>query len=419
MGDRGAVAALIAVTFLLWMGSRATALALPLVALEQTHATWTTGLVLGAESIPLVTSGWWGARLRDRITTGRTIAALMSAQAAGLAIVPVAACLGRLDVLGLAACGLVVGATSALAAPAVRALLSDLGDRLGPGRAARALTLQDLAHRCTMFLAPPLGALTVGHGHTMALLWSECAAVIGGAAVMAVLPRPSPAPRPPAGLPGPPAGAGILGVLARHRRLAASMTVHATVSATWFAFSLGLSIAGAQTHRPGALIAAGMTGYGLASTATSLAAPWLVLRLPVWPTAVLPALALGSAFLALPGSLGSVTATALLAAAGGAALPIGIGAHNSILATDPPPGPDRRAAFAADQIADGGAGAVGMLVGGAVIGAIGVGPTLAAAGSLQVAVTAAALLGVRRGDRTRPQPTPSHPHEAPTPDPRG
>lgn len=393
------------VTFVLWMGSRATAVALPLVALDQTGQEWTTGLVLGAQALPLVTVPWWGRSLRERVSTGRRVAAVMLVQALGLAVVPVAAALHRLGPFSLVSCGLVVGAAAALEGPGVRALLSDLGDDLGAGRAAWALTLQDLAHRCTMFLAPPLAAVAVGHGHVLTLLWAECAAVMAGAAVLAVLPHP----RGPGAHVGDLAreargtspGPGTLrGTLAAHPRLTASMLVHAVVSATWFAFGLGLAIAGAQTHRPGAVIAAGMAGYGLASTLTSLVAPVVVNRIPTWPTAVLPTAVLGGVFVVLPQHLGSLTSITVLAAAGGLVMPLGIAAHNRLLATEPAPGSPRRAAFTADQVADGGASAVGMLLGGAVIGALGVPATFVVAGAAQILAVLAAVA-------SRPAPTAS------------
>lgn len=397
MKPRTAVASIVAVTFVLWMGSRATAIALPLVALDQTGDVGTTGLVLGAHSVPLVTVGWWGSRLRERITGGRAVAVVMGIKLLGLALVPVAAALHCLSVGALVACGLVVGATSALDAPAVRSLLCDLGDALGPGEAARALTWQDLAHRCTMFLAPPLGALAVGQGHTMTLLWSECVAVGCGALLMASLPgtrQPSSASITPTGQRDAPQSS-ISAILRKYPRMTASIGVHAIVSLTWFAFSLGLAITGAQTNRPGELIAAGMVGYGLASTATSFVAPALVNRIPAWPTAILPAAVLGGVFIAMPTHLGSLTGITLLAAVGGATMPLGIAAHNQMLATAPDSGTERRAAFVADQIADGGASAIGMLVGGAIIATIGASNTLIAAGALQIT---AVLLALARRD---------------------
>ncbi len=399
MGNRAAVTVIVAVTFVIWMGSRATAIALPLVALEQTGQEWTMGLVLGAQALPLVTVGMWGARLRDRLTSGRAVATVMAAQVAGLAVVPVAAASGRLGIAVLIVSGIVVGAAAALEGPAIRALLSDLGDGLGPGWAAKALTLQDLAHRCTMFLAPPLGALAVGHGHTMTLLWSECVAVAVGATFLTMVSdsalrrehRDS-------GTESGPGTALIRTVLRAYPRMTASMVVHATVSLTWFAFSLGLAIVGARTDRPGELIAAGMTGYGLASTATSLVAPWLVNRVREWPTAVTPTVVLGAVFVAMPSQFDSLVGVIALAALGGLAMPLGIGAHNRILATDPPPGPNRRAGFAADQIADGGASAVGMFAGGAVIATVGASTTFVVAGALQIlaALAAITIIGWRR-----------------------
>lgn len=388
MRVRAAVITIITVAFVNWMGSRATAIALPLVALQETGHTWATGLVLGAESLPLISVAWWGKGLRDRITTGRAVAVVMLVKAAGLAIVPLAAIAHRVGVGALVACGLIVGMTSALEGPAVRALLSDLGDELGPGRAARALTLQDLAHRCTMFLAPPVAALAVGHGHTVALLWSECAAVAACALLMVAVPGHA------AGtLDGSPAAesGSIAALLRAYPRMTASLVIHGTVCLTWFAFSLGLAIAGAQVHRPGELVAAGMTGYGVASTLISLVAPALVNRLPPWPTTALPTIALGVVYLVLPWHLDSLPAIALLAAVGGVTMPLGIAAHNRILATDPARGPERRTAFTADEISANGTAAVGMLAGGAVIGVAGVPATLIGAGVLQILVAVAAL----------------------------
>lgn len=415
MSGRSGIRIILLTTFVTWMGARATAIALPLVALEQTGEEWSTGIVLGAQAVPLLSVPWWGGRWREHLVGGRALAVVLVMQAAGLAVVPVAARLDRLGVAALTACGLIVGAAAALYGPGIRALLADVGDAVGPGQAARGLAWQDFAHRATMFLAPPLAALAVGHGHTLTLLWSECLAVLLAAGLLAAVPgtgrrapkgtpgRPGetrdPARGDPAATPDQPprpvAAAGLTGVLRAHPRMTASILVHGTITLTWFAFSLGLAILGAQTGRPGVLIAAGMTGYGLASTLTSFFAPALVTRLPAWPTCVLPAVALGAAYVVLPATTASVTAVALVAAAGGATMPFGIAAHNRLLSSDPPPGPDRRAAFTADAVTAGGAAAVGMSAGGALIGVAGVAPALVGAGVVQIAATAVALTLVR------------------------
>lgn len=415
MSGRSSIRIILLTTFVIWMGARATAIALPLVALEQTGEEWSTGIVLGAQAVPLLSVPWWGRALarapgRRTRTRGRPRPAGGGARRRARR----RTC-GRLGVTALTACGLIVGAAAALYGPGIRALLADVGDAVGPGRAARGLAWQDFAHRATMFLAPPLGALAVGHGHTLTLLWSECLAVLLAAGLLAAVPgigrrapkatpgRPGEtcdrAPGGPAATPDqaprPVAAAGLTGVLRAHPRMTASILVHGTVTLTWFAFSLGLAILGAQTGRPGVLIAAGMTGYGLASTLTSFLAPALVTRLPAWPTCVLPAMALGATYVVLPATTASVTAVALVAAAGGATMPFGIAAHNRLLSSDPPPGPERRAAFTADAVTAGGAAAVGMSAGGALIGVAGVAPALVGAGLVQIAATAVALTLVR------------------------
>lgn len=431
MSSRTATWVIVAITFVLWMGARTTAIALPLVALEQTGEAGSTGLVLGAQAVPLATVGWWGVRLRERLVGGRAIAAVLLVKAAGLALVPVAAWAGQLSLGILVVCGLVVGVTSALDGPAVRALLADLGDRTGPGHAARALALQDLAHRATMFLAPPLGALAVGAGHTLPLLWAECGSVLVAAVALAAVPRASGSAAPGTVRPGEPsrcaaatgtsdgaarrrlgpatsptdrdcgraspsapgdgAPARIRVVLRAHPWLAASLGVHGAVTLTWFAFSLGLAILGAQTGRPGELIAAGMAGYGLASTATAFAAPLLVNRLPAWPTAVLPAALLGLAYVVLAGRLDDPVGIGVLAGLGGLTMPLGIAAHDRLLATQPADAAERRAAFTADTVVQGSTGALGMLAGGFVIGAVGVPATLVGAGGLLIGATLIAL----------------------------
>ncbi len=62
------------ITFVTWIGTRMTAVALPLVALEETGQAWTTGLVGGMAGLPLLTVGWWGKGLRERLTGGRALA---------------------------------------------------------------------------------------------------------------------------------------------------------------------------------------------------------------------------------------------------------------------------------------------------------------------------------------------------------
>jgi MFS family permease len=501
---------LLIATFLSWMGQRMTAIALPLVALASTGSAWTTGLVAGAAGLPLVTSAWWAGRLRHRIASGPALAVTLAAQTLGLLVVPVSALVGAVTAVQLGICGLLSGAAAALAGPARQALTADIADRLGPGAAARALAWQDLAHRTSMVLAPPLAAAAVASAGALPLLWCE-AAGIAVAAILSFTVRPAATsanePSPPlmqggesvvrgdapvvqrastaaqqsapgeasvplvasggSGLAGasvpvavsggsgsggacvPVAvsdGSGLAGgsvlvvasggsgagrasvpatsgsdpggvdagavhpgsappvriraVLRRHRELRLAFLMSGAGGALWFAFTLGLAVLGAETGRPGVLIAAGFTGYGVGSIAGALAAPRLATRLPALPTAATGWILLGLVFVAMAAATGSPALIAVLAAVGGVAMPIGIAAVNALI-TDRTSGPERRAAFAAESIIHDGLATLGMLVGGAVIGLVGARSAFVGAGVLQAAVALTVLIVHRSGRPVR------------------
>ncbi len=73
----------------------------------------------------------------------------------------------------------------AVGGPATRALLADIGDRIGPGVAVRAVAWQDLAHRISMFVSPPVAALVVTRYGAMPLMWAESVAVLVAAVIVA------------------------------------------------------------------------------------------------------------------------------------------------------------------------------------------------------------------------------------------
>ena len=172
-------------TFVSWTGLRLTEVALPLIALQQTGSVWATGLVAGSSGIALLTSPWWAARLRHRLTSGPALAAVLGVQALGYLIVAVAAALDSLTVVHLCLGGLVVGAATSVGGPATRAMLADLGDRIGPGVAVRALAWQDLAHRISMVASPPVAAWVVTQHGAMPLMWADTIAVLLAAVVVA------------------------------------------------------------------------------------------------------------------------------------------------------------------------------------------------------------------------------------------
>ncbi len=385
------IAAMLTTTFVTWLGQRTTAVALPLVALAETGSAWTTGLVGGAVGLPMLTSAWWARGLRQRLTTGRALAGVLAIQVLGLLVIPVGAAVGAVGPLHLAAAGLITGAATTLSGPGQRALLADVCD--GADVATRMLAWQDFAHRSTMVLAPPLAGWAVTAGGPLRLLWAEAAGVaLGAILLLAVRGGAAPAAEDATGAPA------LRQVLARHPEVRRAVTMAGVGGLAWFAFTLGLAILGAETGRPGLLISAGMTGYGAGSLAGALVAPALVPRLPPLATTAAGWILLGATFAALPVFTASLPLIAVVAAVGGLAMPLGIGAVNRLITTRTE-GAERRAAFAVESLVHDGAVSIGLLGGGAVIGLAGAGPTLVVAGAAQVAV------GLLAGPWLRPLPS--------------
>ncbi|GAB3098012.1 MFS transporter [Isoptericola nanjingensis] len=398
---------LTAITFVTWVGARITAVALPLVALAETGEAWATGLVGGMSGLPLLTVGWWGRGLRERLVSGRALAVVMLAQVAGLAIVPVAALVGHVGAVSLCASGLVTGVAGALLGPAERAFVADLADAgrrdaearsagsAGGATAARWLAWQDLAHRVSMIFAPPLGAWLVVAWGAEPLLWCQAAVVLAAAAAMLGVPRADGrAPARGEAARGEAEPTAVLAVLRAHPQVAAGIVAAGVGGLCWFGFSLGLAVLGVEHGMPGALVAAGMSGYGATSVAASLAAPLVVDRLPRLATAVGAWAVLGLSFAALPAVVPSVVGVALVSAVGGLATPFGIAALNALI-SEQTSGPERRAAFTAETVLHSGGASLGLLVGGAVIGWVGAGPVLVAVGAVQVLVGGVGLVASR------------------------
>jgi len=393
---------LTAITFLTWIGTRMTAVALPLVALDETGEAWTTGLVGGTAGLPLLTVGWWGRRLLGRLTSGRALAAVMLVQAAGLAVVPGAALVGQVGALALCASGLATGVAGALLGPGQRALVADLADADTAGggawTAARWLAWQDLAHRVSMIFAPPAGAWLVVNWGALPLLWCETVVVLTGAAAMLAVPaagHTSAGGAPDGVTASQPGSISAIAVLRSNPQLAIAIGMAGVGGVCWFGFSLGLAVLGVELGRPGALIAAGMTGYGAASVATSFLIPVVIDRLPRRGTMVTSWAVLGLSFLALPAVAPNLVAVALVAAAGGAAMPWGLSALSALI-SEQTAGAQRRAAFTAETVLHSGGTSLGLLVGGAIIGWAGAGPVLVATGVLQIVAATAGLLLWRR-----------------------
>ncbi|ABP54193.1 MFS transporter [Salinispora tropica] len=394
------------ITFVTWVGTRMTTVALPLVALEETGQAWTTGLVGGMAGLPLLTVGWWGKGLRDRLTGGRALAVVMGVNAAGLAIVPVASLTGQVGAVALCVSGLVTGVAGALLGPAERSLVSDLADehvaRGGSTGPAKWLAWQDLAHRVSMIFAPPAGAWAVTVLGAGSLLWCQTAVVALAAIAFLGVPAGGTTHHEDLGgaqgevTPGRPVSA--LAVLRSHPQVAAGVLMAGVGGVCWFGFSLGLAVLGVEYGMPGALIAAGMSGYGAASVAASLLVPMVIDRLPRMTAMLSSWIVLGAVFVALPLVVPSLAGIAVVAAVGGAAMPWCLAALNALI-SEQTHGPERRAAFTAQTVLHSGGASLGLLVGGALIGWAGSEAVLLATGLLQIA---AAIGGAVWAWKTRP-----------------
>jgi predicted MFS family arabinose efflux permease len=253
-----------------------------------------------------------------------------------------------------------------------------------------------------MVAGPPVAAWVVTQHGAMPLMWADTIAVLLAAVLVARVGRYA--------LRQGSAGAvprRAREVLRAHPVVADGIAMAAVGWFWWFAFALGLAILGAETGRPGQLVAAGMAGYGMGSLAGSATAPLVVTRLPRVPTMVIGWIVLGATFTALPWVDGSLLALALVSAVGGFVTPFGIAALNAVI-TEQTSGEDRRTAFAAQHVAGSGGSSVGMLTGGAVIAVLGAENTMHVAGMVLIAVPVvlvARTLLPRRHQDSRGTPT--------------
>lgn len=392
---------MLSTTFVVWLGQRMTAVAVPLVALAATHSPWTTGFVGGMAGLPLVTSPWWARRAWHRLVSGRAIGLVLAGQVLGLLVVPLTALTGPVQWYALAATGLVSGTCGALAGPAQSSLLAEIAEPLGAYAAARSLAWQDFAHRVSMIVAPALGAVAVTAWGPVPLLWCEAAGMAVGAVLVATV-RGRARVRPVADTGTERGGPTMRATLRRHPSVAVAVAIDGVGGLVWFAFTLGLAVRGAETHQPGALIAAGMTGYGVTSVLAALVCPRVLPRLPWLATAATAYVVLGLTFAGLAVCGPSVPLVAAVAAVGGCLTPFGNAALAALI-TARTAGAARRTAFAASAFVHDGAVSVGLVGGGAVIGLAGSTATLVTAGAIQVAAGLAGLAwrAHRHGSRRR------------------
>ncbi|MGC4941421.1 MFS transporter [Kribbella sp. DT2] len=377
-------------------------IALPLVVLQSTGSIAATGLVGGAAGIPVILSPWWARRARQWVDSGPRLAAVAVVSAVALAIVPACAAYGVLRPWVLMVSGLLLGCADALSTPGRSALLADTGDRLGRDRAVLLLTWQDGLRRAGMLVGPSVGAVAVAAGLTNTVLWVEAVVVLAAGGLAATVKgeraRSLASARPESGAhaSGEREPAPSIRVSLRGREdVLYGWVARGTGCLTWFAFTLGLSVIGAERGRPGVYLAAGMSGYGagaLLGTAVSLA---VVRRIAPIPVASVAWTVMGLCWVGM-GVWTTPAAIAVLGALSGVTVVLGIAAI-SILITRSSYGAERRALLSGQGVVVSASSSAGLFVGGPIIAAVGAEATLIGAGVLTSAVALGVLL-VRPGN---------------------
>lgn len=361
------------------LAMRFTQVALPLVILQQTGSVAATGLVGGAAGVPVLLSPWWGRRARQWVDSGARLAVVAVVTAVALAMVPAAAGLGLLTPGLLVAGGLLLGCGDALGTPGRTALLADVGDRWAPGKAVVLLTWQDGVRRVGMVVGPVLGAVAVAAGITNALLWVEAVAVLIGGLVCIGIRREG-------GRVGGVAPS-IRGSLVGRRAVALGWVIRGTGCVTWFAFTLGLSVIGAERGRPGVYLAAGTSGYGVGALAGTLVAVHVIRRVPAVPLAAVAWAVVGLCWIGM-GLWVSPEGVAILGCLSGMVVVWGIAAISAMI-TRSSDGADRRALLSGQSVVVNASSSAGLLVGGSIIAAVGAESTLIGAGLLTTLVAVA------------------------------
>ncbi|TDU84021.1 hypothetical protein EV138_6490 [Kribbella voronezhensis] len=361
--------------------------ALPLVVLQETGSVAATGLAGGAAGVPVLLSPWWARRARQWVDSGRRLAVVAAVQAFALAMVPGAAALGVLSAGVLIVSGFLLGSGDALATPGRSALLADTGDRWGPDQAVVLLTWQDGIRRVGMVVGPSIGAAAVAVGLMDELLWIEAAAVVsaGLLAVRVVGERSLDS----AELPS------IRGSLGGRSDVLYGWIARGAGCLTWFSFTLGLSVIGAEKGRPGVYLAAGMSGYGVGALLGTLVSLAVVRRVSPVPLAAIAWACMGLCWVGM-GVWTTPGAVAAFGALSGTTVVLGIAAV-SILITRSSAGAERRALLAGQSVVVNASSSAGLLIGGPVIAAVGAEHTLVGSGLL----TSAVAIGVLVVSRSR------------------
>ncbi len=375
---------------------RAAQIALPLVVLAETGSVAATGLVAGMAGLPILVSPWWARQARQWVRTGRRLTAVAIFDAFALSVVPAAALIGRVDLMVLVVAGLLIGTGEALGLPGRAALLADVGDRLGADGAIALLNWQDLLRRVGTVVGPMVGAAAVGVGLTYELLWLQAASVLVSG-LLAWPVRGAAEPVHPTTLPhgeGEESDLRIRDALRTRPMVLAGWAMRGTHCLTWFAFSLGLAVLGAEQGRPGLLMAWGLTGYGVGSVLGTLVATGLIRRLPVLPLARVAWVVTGLSWV-LMGLWVGPWGAAVGGAIAGLSAAVGIGAVTATI-TGSSAGASRRTLLSGQTVVVSASSSLGMLCGGPVLAAVGVRPTLFVTGLLMAGVAAVVPALTRR-----------------------
>ena len=164
---------------------------------------------------------------------------------------------------------------------------------------------------------------------------------------------------------------------------------------TWFSFTLGLSVIGAERGQPGVYLAAGMSGYGIGSVVGTMISLAVVRRFAPVPLAGVAWALMGLCWIGM-GVWTTPAAVAVLGGLSGVTVVLGIAAI-SLQITRTSAGAERRALLSGQSVVVNASSSAGLLIGGPVIAAVGAEHTLIGSGLL----TGAVAIGVVVASRNR------------------
>ncbi|TCN38102.1 hypothetical protein EV644_110239 [Kribbella orskensis] len=164
---------------------------------------------------------------------------------------------------------------------------------------------------------------------------------------------------------------------------------------TWFSFTLGLSVIGAERGQPGVYLAAGMSGYGIGSVVGTMISLAVVRRFAPVPLAGTVWALMGLCWIGM-GVWTTPAAVAVLGGLSGVTVVLGIAAI-SLQITRTSAGAERRALLSGQSVVVNASSSAGLLIGGPVIAMVGAEHTFIGSGLL----TGAVAIGVVVASRNR------------------